>query len=102
ASAQVAVRMQLFDPNNNVVFSLTCPDGDTVSTNFNLIQGTYKARFVAATRDGSPLPSTWYQLVGVSLSDPLDPLPTDPTDPNQPPPPTDPNLVVNSPPPNPT
>jgi hypothetical protein len=94
--AQVAVRMNIYDVNGNLVASLTAEDGEVVSKNVFLTQGTYAIRFVAATRDGSPLPNTSTLLQGTLLTDPEDPTPIDPTqDPTQaPPPPPDPIIVT--------
>jgi hypothetical protein len=98
--ANVALRMQLFDDNNNVVLTLDCFDGQTVSANIALSAGRYRARFFAASRDGTPVSTVQYQLLGATLTDPLDPVPVDPTDPTLPPP-NSPTLVVTNP-PNPT
>jgi len=87
----VAVRMQIFDENNNIVLTLDCRDGQTVSADIYLNKGTYRARLVAASRSGTPISTTGYRLLGTSLSDPLDPVPIDPNDPTAPLPPA---LVV--------
>jgi hypothetical protein len=104
ATAATAVRMVIYDQNNNVVFVLDARDGQTVSADVFLKAGTYKVRFVAATIDGSALPALTYNLSARSLTDHLDPLPVDPNDPTLTPPPlplppdpitvvVDPNLV---------
>jgi hypothetical protein len=87
---QVAVRLNIYDNNGTLVASLTAQDGNTVSQNVYLAKGNYTIRFVAATKDGSVLPQTWYTLQGRSLTDPEDVPPTDPTmDPT-----TSPNTIV--------
>jgi Matrixin len=91
AAPGIAVRMQLFDQNGVLVLTLDCHDGETISANVSLNQATYTARFCGASQSGAPICDTTYQLLGVSLSDPLDPTPTDPTLP----PPPDPTVVTN-------
>jgi len=106
-----AVRLVIFDQNGVPVFVLTALAGQTVSGDVYLAAGVnYKAVFVAATADHSPLPAVTYSLRGKSLSDPIDPLPEDPggggtggngdpvvignPDP-PPPPPPDPDPILN-------
>jgi hypothetical protein len=99
-SSPVAMALQLYDQNNNVVFTLVCMEGQTVSTNALLGSGTYTARFVAATQNGSTLSNVSYSLLGSRLTDPLDPVPIAPTDPMMPPdgtttpPPPPPPVIV--------
>jgi hypothetical protein len=100
ASVQTAVRMNIYDSLGVLVASMDAQDGDTVSKSLYLGQGNYTVRFVAATKDGSPLPQVWYTLQGRTLTDQQDPLPIDPTlDPTQLPPPPDPIVVTITPPP---
>jgi hypothetical protein len=75
----VEVLMQLFDSNNNLVLSLLCHDGETVSADVQLKVGVYTARFIGYDSTGAILPLTAYSLLGISLSNPLDPLPVNPT-----------------------
>lgn len=96
ANANVAVRMNLYDENNQVILTLDVRDGETVSANVALNRATYYARFFSATSDGSALPNVSFQLAGVDLTDPMDPIPIDPSDPTLPPPPP-PSLIVGVP-----
>jgi hypothetical protein len=89
----VAVRLQIYDQNNNVVLTLTALDGETISGDVLLAQGNYTARFVAAAQDGSAISNVTCVLAGTNLTDPLDPVPVDPNDPTLPPP-TDPTPIV--------
>jgi hypothetical protein len=91
--ADVGVAMQLYDQNNNVALTLVSINGETVSADALLGAGTYVARFVAVTRDGSALPGVSYSLMGTLLTNPLDPVtlnPLDPPPPQMPPPQTPP------------
>jgi len=97
ATTNVAVRMNLYDENNQIILTLDVRDGETVSANVALNQATYYARFFSATSDGSAIPSVSFQLTGVDLTDPMDPVPVDPTDPTLPPPPPPPALIVGVP-----
>jgi hypothetical protein len=111
AASDVAVRMQLYDSTGTLVSTLTCLDGQTISTDICLNKGTYYARFVGASKTlGYVIPTTAYQLLGVSLSNPLDPVAVSPTDPTlsttttppttsspTSPTTTDPSLVVSDP-----
>jgi hypothetical protein len=81
AAAGVEVQMQVIDANNKVVLSLTCQDGNTVSADVQLLQSSYTIVFTGINTNGSPLPTTWYSLLGTSLTENLDPVPIDPTDP---------------------
>jgi hypothetical protein len=75
----IVVVMQLFDANANLVASLVCQDGNTVSADIQLKQGGYTARFIAVSQDGAVIPTTSYSLLGMKLSDNLDPIPLDPS-----------------------
>jgi hypothetical protein len=96
-ATNVAVRMNLYDENYQVILTLDVRDGETVSANVALNQATYYARFFSATSDGSAIPSVSFQLTGVDLTDPMDPIPIDPTDPTLPPPTLPPALIVGVP-----
>ncbi len=101
ATVATAVRMSIYDQYGNIIFTLDAIAGQTVSSNVILIQGTYTIRFVAATIDGSALSAFTYNLLGETLTDPIDAYPVNPLDPTLPPPPP-PNptpLVVATPPP---
>jgi hypothetical protein len=78
----ISVVMQLYDASGNLVLALTCQDGNTVSADVQLLQGSYTVRFTAVSSSGAPIPTTSYSLLGANLSNPLDPVPVDPTDPN--------------------
>jgi hypothetical protein len=77
--SSVSVVMQLLDANGNLVLSLTCQDGNTVSADVQLTQGWYTLRFIGTSSTGAPIPTTSYSLLGMNLSDPLDPIPVPPT-----------------------
>ena len=82
AGVPSAVRLTIFDQNNNPIFMLTAMAGQTVSGDVYLGAGvTYKAVFRAATADHSTLPAISYTLSGKSLTDAIDPGTHDPTDP---------------------
>jgi hypothetical protein len=82
AASGVSVTMQLFDANNNLVLSLVCQDGNTVSADVQLQQGGYTAKFIASSSSGAPIPTTYYTLQGMCLTSNLDPVPVNPTDPS--------------------
>jgi hypothetical protein len=87
ATAATAVRMSIYDQYGNIIYTLDAIAGQTVSTNVCLLQGTYTVRFVAATIDGSALSAFTYNLLGETLTDPIDAFPVNPLDPTLPPPP---------------
>jgi len=87
AMVATAVRMSIYDQYGNIIYTLDAIAGQTVSTNVCLLQGTYTVRFVAATIDGSALSSFAYNLLGETLTDPIDAFPVNPLDPTVPPPP---------------
>jgi hypothetical protein len=75
-----AVRMTVYDQNNNVVFTMVAFAGQPLSTSFAfLTAGTYTVRFNAATQTGFYLPALTWALAARTLSDPQDPVPIDPT-----------------------
>jgi hypothetical protein len=75
-----AVRMTVYDQNNNAVFTLVAFAGQPISTgNTFLSAGTYTVRFNAATQTGAPLSGLVWNLAARSLTNPLDPMPIDPT-----------------------
>jgi hypothetical protein len=78
ATVATAVRMSIYDQNGNVIFTLDAIAGQTVSANFLLRQGSYTVRLVAATMDGSALSPFSYNLLGETLTDPMDPYSTNP------------------------
>jgi hypothetical protein len=94
ADANIVVQMNLYDENSNLVLSLTCQSGQTISANVALTSANYAARVVATNVSGAPLSAVSYQLNGTDLSDPMDPLPINPTDPTLPPPNAPPPIIV--------
>jgi hypothetical protein len=75
-----AVRMTVYDQNNNAVFTMVAFAGQPLSTGFVYLQsGSYTIRYNAATQTGAPLPTITTTLSTRVLSDPMDPLPIDPT-----------------------
>jgi hypothetical protein len=93
ATVATAVRMCIYDSHNNIIFAMDAIAGQTVSADVSLAKGTYTIRFVAATIDGSALSPLTFNLLGETLTDPINALPVDPTQP-PPPPPPDPTPVV--------
>ena len=80
ALVNAAVRMTIYDQNNNQVFSLVAYSGQPLSTIFVFLEaGTYTVRFNAATRSGANLPDLAWVLQARRLSDPMDPVVIDPT-----------------------
>jgi hypothetical protein len=78
-AVDTAVKMTIYDQAGNVVATLTVLNGETQSLTVFLAPGTYTVRLAGGTRDGSPLPSTSYLLLGLNLSDPIGPQPVDST-----------------------
>ena len=75
-----AVRMTIYDQNNNQVFTSVAFAGQGPSTGFNFLSaGSYTVRFNAATQAGAPMPDIAWTLGARRLSDPLDPVTIDPT-----------------------
>jgi hypothetical protein len=110
ATVATAVRMSIYDQYGNIIYTLDAIAGQTTSIDVCLLQGTYTVRFVAATIDGSALSNFTYNLLGETLTDPIDPYSiTNPlaTTLPPPPPPVSPTPVVvitnptNPPPPDP-
>src|SRR5262249_29263151 len=93
-NSNAAVRMNLYNQNNVLVFTLTGLDGETISGDILLGQANYTARFVAANQDGSAITSVNCPLAGPDLTDPLDPIVVDPSDPTLPPAPPPPPIIV--------
>jgi hypothetical protein len=80
STAASAVRMTIYDQNNNQLFTMVAYAGQPVSTGDVLLSaGNYTVRFNAATQTGSPLPTLTWSLSAQSLSNPQDPTPIDPT-----------------------
>ena len=75
-----AVRMTVYDQNNNAVFTVVAFAGQPLSTgDVFLNAGSYTVRFNAATQTGAPLSGLVWNLAARSLTNPLDPMPIDPT-----------------------
>ena len=80
ATGDAAVRMTIYDQNNNQVFTVVAFAGQPLSTIFVFLEaGTYTVCFNAATRSGASLPDLSWLLQMRRLSDPMDPVPIDPT-----------------------
>jgi len=80
ATGDAAVRMTIYDQNNNQVFTMVAFAGQPLSTIFVFLEaGTYTVCFNAATRTGATLPDLSWLLQMRRLSDPMDPVPIDPT-----------------------
>jgi hypothetical protein len=105
AAVATAVRMTIYDQYNNIIFTLDDIAGQTVSANLYLGKGTYTVRFVAATIDSSTLSPFTYNLLGETLTDPIDAYPVNPINPTLSPPSPTPTLTTiyptNPPPPDP-
>ncbi len=101
ATVATAVRMTIYDQNGNIIFTLDAIAGQTVSANVLLRQGSYTVRFVAAAIDGSALSPFTYNLLGETLTDPMDAYPVNPLDPSLPPPSNSTPTVVGTSPTNP-
>jgi hypothetical protein len=78
----VEVQMQLLDASGNLVMSLLCQDGNIASADVQLQQSSYTIRFVGLDTNGAALPTTYYTLLGMNLTNPLDPVPINPTQTN--------------------
>ncbi|HEV3115415.1 MAG TPA: matrixin family metalloprotease [Gemmataceae bacterium] len=75
-----AVRMTIYDQNNNAVFTMVAYAGQPLSTGFLQLQaGNYTVCYNAATQTGAALPTLTANLAVLTLSDPMDPMPVDPT-----------------------
>jgi hypothetical protein len=81
AAPGISVELQIFDANANLVTTLICQNGQTVSGNVLLGTGVYAARFIAFGANHAVIPATSYSLLGISLTNPLDPIPVNPTNP---------------------
>jgi hypothetical protein len=80
APAGSAVQMTITDSSGNVVYSLSAPAGDSVSSNaLFLTPGAYTLSFTVVAPSGSPVPTLSYSLTGESISDPIGAAVTDPT-----------------------
>src|SRR5262249_22244835 len=79
AGVDTAVQMKVYDSANNLVFTITSKDGESVSGNVFLKGGGYTIRFEGGTKDGSALPTLAYNLFVSTVTEPLDPIPVDPT-----------------------
>ncbi|HEV3081058.1 MAG TPA: matrixin family metalloprotease [Gemmataceae bacterium] len=80
ATGDAAVRMTIYDQNNNQVFTVVAFAGQPLSTILVFLEaGTYTVCFNAATRAGTSLPDLSWLLQMRRLSDPMDPVPIDPT-----------------------
>ena len=74
-----AVRMTVYDANNVAVLSLVAKGGQVAGADALLGPGAYTVRFVAGTRDGSPLSAFQFRGRYNLGSDPIGPELTDPT-----------------------
>ena len=95
----VAVKLCIYDSQDQPVYSLRALDGSTPATgDVWLGTGTYTLRIIAATKSGRLLPQFSYNLLGLVRSDPIGPSPVDPTlspiGPTPTSPPTDPYQVT--------
>ncbi|TMQ32644.1 MAG: hypothetical protein E6K70_17415 [Planctomycetota bacterium] len=80
ALVNAAVRMTIYDQNNNQVCTLVAVAGQPLTTAFTFLgTGTYTIRFNASAQGGAPLPNLSCKLNARRLSDPMDPVPIDPT-----------------------
>jgi hypothetical protein len=80
STVAAAVRMTIYDQNNNAVFTTVAFAGQPLSTGITfLAAGNYTVVFNAATQLGVPLPTLTWTLGARQLSNPLDPTPIDPT-----------------------
>lgn len=90
AAIESAVRMTIYNANQQVVFTLVARAGEVTSGDVLLAPGTYTIRFAAKTRDSSAtLPDLAYALTGLARNDPIGPQPVlpNPVPPPTPPPP---------------
>jgi hypothetical protein len=72
--------MTITDSSGHVVYSLSAPAGDSVSSNaLFLTPGAYQLSFTVVAPSGSPVPTLSYNLAGESISDPIGVALTDPT-----------------------
>lgn len=73
------VRMEIFDGDGRLVFSLVGRAGETVSdSSVFLTPGEYRARFTVESTGGGPPPVLPYRLRGINLTDPIGPAIEDP------------------------
>ena len=79
SSVPTAMRITIYDSNDQVYYTFVVHDGETRSVNLLLQPGAYTFRFAAKTKNGAPMPDWNYSLMGANLSDPIGPLPIDPT-----------------------
>ncbi|QEL19515.1 matrixin family metalloprotease [Limnoglobus roseus] len=91
-SANAAVQMTVFDPNNQPVLTLTAIGGEMSGQAVLLNPGRYTVRFVAATRTGEALSTFGVRARYALVSDPIGPILLDPPSlpPTVPPPPPPP------------
>ena len=94
-SANAAVRMTVFDPNNQPVLTLTAHGGEVNGQAVLLAPGRYTVRFVAATRPGETLSAFGVRGRFALVSDPIGPILIGPP----PGPPTVPPPLASPPPP---
>jgi hypothetical protein len=81
ANVQTAIRLTIYDSNNQVVKSMTSVNGEALSTTVFLQSGIYTIRLEGGAVDNQPPPQIFYDLHCLRISDPIDPPPIDPTDP---------------------
>ncbi|MBY0525463.1 MAG: matrixin family metalloprotease [Gemmataceae bacterium] len=83
ATVETSVQVTLFNAAGVVVFEKTFVTGTKLKVDVFLKPGDYTFRFVAGSKDGSPLPAMAYHINGAGLNEPIGPPLVDP---NQPPP----------------
>lgn len=90
-AVESAVRMTIYNQDQQVVMTLVARAGETVSADVLLAPGEYTIRFAAGTRNSSDaLPPLTYSLHGIARNDPIGPTPVPPGSTPPPPPPTPP------------
>jgi len=72
-SADVAVRMTVYDSDNQAVLTLVAKGGEVVGQDVLLAPGTYTVGFVAAYPDGGSLPAFQFRGRYLLSSDPIGP-----------------------------
>ena len=78
-SPTAAVRMTVYDANNVGVLTLVAKGGEVTGQGALLAPGAYTVRFVAATRDGSPLAALQFRGRYNLGTDPIGPAVLDPS-----------------------
>ena len=78
-TAQAAVRLTIFNGSGKVLFTLVAVNGQTVSGNVFLNQGSYVVHFDGGTPNGAALPTLNFTVWGITLTQPIGPSGSDPT-----------------------